>query len=82
MTFTYDDAVAADALLGQLSAGLEGDAGTAIACVALCARRVAREVAVRNTLIRVAHESGASLRQIADASGLDRKTVTAIVQRP
>ncbi len=30
-------------------------------------------------MIRVAHKSGASIRQLADVSGLGRKTVTAIV---
>ncbi len=32
-------------------------------------------------MIRVAHRAGASFRQMADVSGLDRKTVTAIVSR-
>jgi hypothetical protein len=30
-------------------------------------------------MIRLAHKVGASLRQLAEVSGLDRKTVTAIV---
>jgi hypothetical protein len=30
-------------------------------------------------MIRVAHRAGASIRQLADVSGLGRKTVTAIV---
>jgi hypothetical protein len=30
-------------------------------------------------MIRVAHRCGASLRQLAEVSGLDRKTVTGIV---
>jgi plasmid maintenance system antidote protein VapI len=30
-------------------------------------------------MIRVAHRTGASIRQLAEASGLGRKTVTAIV---
>jgi DNA-binding MarR family transcriptional regulator len=30
-------------------------------------------------MIRVARRAGASLRQLAEISGLDRKTVTAIV---
>jgi hypothetical protein len=34
---------------------------------------------MRDDMIRVAHRSGASLRQLAEVSGLDRKTVTAIV---
>jgi plasmid maintenance system antidote protein VapI len=31
-------------------------------------------------MIRVAHRVGASLRQLAEVSGLNRKTVTAIVE--
>lgn len=34
---------------------------------------------MRDDMIRVAHRSGASLGQLAEVSGLDRKTVTAIV---
>jgi hypothetical protein len=30
-------------------------------------------------MIRVAHRSGASIRQLAEISGLGRKTVTAVV---
>ncbi len=36
---------------------------------------------MRDDMIRVAHRVGASLRQLADISGLGRKTVTAIVER-
>jgi hypothetical protein len=32
-------------------------------------------------MIRVAHRSGASIRQISDVAGLGRKTVTAIVSQ-
>jgi lambda repressor-like predicted transcriptional regulator len=31
-------------------------------------------------MIRAAHRAGASLRQIAEVSGLNRQTVTAIVE--
>ena len=34
---------------------------------------------IRDDMIRVAHRAGASIRQLADASGLGRETVTAIV---
>ena len=65
--------------------GDAGEVGAALAVVGLSAERVAREVAIRGDMIRVAHSAGASLRQLAEVSGLDRKTVTAIVavaQRP
>jgi hypothetical protein len=39
----------------------------------------AREVQIGDDMIRVAHRSGASLLQLAELSGLDRKTVTTIV---
>jgi len=61
--------------------GLPDEVGAALAVVALSSKRVARETAQRDGLIRVAHDAGASLRQIAEASGLNRKTVTAIVER-
>jgi hypothetical protein len=32
-------------------------------------------------MIRVAHRAGASLRQLAEVSGMGRKTVTAIIER-
>jgi len=59
--------------------GLADELGAALAVVALSAERVDREVALRDDLMRVAHQSGASLRQIAEAAGLGRKTVTAII---
>jgi transposase len=41
--------------------------------------RAAKEERIRDDMIRVAHRSGASIRQLAEVSGLGRKTVTAIV---
>ena len=52
-----------------------------------CARRgrpqrraASKETAARDDMIRTAHRVGALLRQIAEASGLGRKTVTAAVE--
>jgi hypothetical protein len=59
--------------------GETGEVGAALAVVGLSAERVAKEAVIRDDMIRVAHRSGASLRQLAEVSGLDRKTVTAIV---
>jgi hypothetical protein len=59
--------------------GDTGEVGAALAVVGLSAERAAREAQVRDDIIRVAHRAGASLRQLADVSGLDRKTVTTIV---
>jgi len=58
----------------------EGEIGAALVVVGLSAERAAREVQIRDDMIRVAHRSGASLRQLAEVSGLGRKTVTAIVK--
>jgi hypothetical protein len=49
--------------------------------VGLSADRVEKEALIRDEMIRVAHRSGASLRQLAEVSGLNRKTITAIVSR-
>jgi hypothetical protein len=75
-----------DAQLSQVTAEMEklrggdnGEVGAALMVVALSAARADREAQVRDDMIRVAHRAGASLRQLADASGLGRKTVTAIV---
>ena len=56
-----------------------GEIGAALAVVGLSAERAAKEAQLRDDMIRVAHNVGASLRQLAEVSGLDRKTVTAIV---
>jgi hypothetical protein len=56
-----------------------GEVGAALVVVGLSAERTAREAQIRDDMIRVAHRAGASLRQLAEVSGLDRKTVTAIV---
>ena len=47
--------------------------------VGLSAERAAKETRIRDDMIRVAHDSGVSIRQLSEASGLGRKTVTAIV---
>jgi len=57
------------------------EVAAALAVVGLSAERAAREARIRDDLIRVAHGSGASLRQLSEASGLGRKTVTAIVSK-
>ena len=55
-----------------------GEVGAALVVVGLSAER-AEEVLIGDDMIRIAHRAGASLRQLAEVSGLDRKTVTAIV---
>lgn len=59
-----------------------GELGAALVVVGLSAERGTKEARIRDDMIRVAYvayRAGASLRQLAEVSGLDRKTVTAIV---
>lgn len=79
MSYTNDDVVAAVAALDKHRGAEDGEVGAALAVVGLSAQRAAKESRIRDDMIRVAHRSGASIRQIADVSGLGRKTVTAIV---
>ena len=78
---TYSDAqvAAAVAAVEKYRDGDTGELGAALAVVGLSAERAAKETQIRDDMIRVAHRVGASLRQLAEVSGLDRKTVTAIV---
>ena len=80
MSYTDADASAAVRAMDKYRAGLDYEIGAALAVVGLSAERANREIAVRDDMIRAAHRAGASLRQIAEASGLGRKTVTAIVE--
>jgi hypothetical protein len=57
----------------------DGELGAALVVVGLSAERAAKEARIRDDMIRVAHGAGASFRQLAEVSGLGRKTVTAIV---
>lgn len=54
--------------------------GAALACVALHADRLNHEQAIRDSLIRIAHQEGASYRQIAQSAQLDQRTVAAIAK--
>ena len=80
MSYTEADVSAAIARMEKYRSGLDYEVGTALAVVGLCAERADKEIAIRDDMIRVAHRVGASLRQIAEAAGLGRKTVTAIVE--
>lgn len=80
MSYSDADVSAANAALDKYRSGLDYEIGAALAVVGLSAERAQREVAIRDDMIRTAHRVGASLRQIAEAAGLGRKTVTAIVE--
>ena len=79
---SYTDAEVSDAIaaMDKYRSGLDYEIGAALVVVGLSAERADKEIAIRDDMIRVAHRAGASLRQIAEASGLGRKTVTAIVE--
>ena len=79
---SYSEAEVFEAVIGmdKYRGGLGDEVGAALAVVGLSAERVHREAAIRDDMIRVAHRAGASLRQLAEISGLGRKTVTAIVE--
>ena len=79
MSYTDAQVAAATAAIDNYRGAEAGEIGAALAVVGLSAERAAREVQLRDDMIRVAHKVGASLRQLAEVSGLDRKTVTAIV---
>lgn len=81
MSYSNADVSAAIAAMDKYRGDEDGEVGAALAVVGLSADRAAREIQIRDDMIRVAHRAGASLRQLADASGLGRKTVTAIVER-
>ena len=80
MSYSEADVSAVDAMIDKYRDSLDNEVGAALAVVGLSAERAHKEAVIRDDMIRVAHRSGASLRQIAEASGLGRKTVTAIVE--
>ena len=80
MSYTDADVSAAIAGIDKYRSGLDYEVGAALAVVGLSAERAHKEIAMRDDMIRTAHRVGASLRQIAEVSGLGRKTVTAIVE--
>lgn len=79
MTYTDGQVSSANAAMEKYRGAETGEVGAALAVVGLSAERVVKEASLRDDMIRVAHRAGASLRQLAEVSGLDRKTVTAIV---
>ena len=79
MSYTGAEVSAAVAAMEKYRGGDKGEVGAALVVVGLSAERAAKEAQIRDDMIRVAHRCGASLRQLAEVSGLDRKTVTTIV---
>jgi hypothetical protein len=79
MSYTAADVSAATAAMEKYRGGESGEVGASLVVVGLSADRAAKERRIRDDMIRVAHRSGASIRQLSEISGLGRKMVTAIV---
>jgi endonuclease III len=79
MSYGEDEVSAAIAALDKYRGSRNGEVGAALAVVGLSAERAAKESRIRDEMIRVAHRSGASIRQLAEVSGLGRKTITIIL---
>lgn len=70
----------ADAAVSELSAARPSDdaVGAAVAAAALFAERAAHEISDRDRVIRIAKREGATLRALAEATGLSRQTIANI----
>ena len=79
MNYTEADVVAATTAMDKYRGGEVGEIGVALVVVGLSAERAAKEARIRDDMIRVGYRAGASIRSLAEVSGLGRKTVTAIV---
>jgi len=79
MSYTEDQVGKATNAMDKYRGIASGEVGSALVVVGLSAERAAKESGIRDDMIRVAHRAGASLRQLAEASGLNRKTITSIV---
>jgi hypothetical protein len=79
MSYTEAQVSAATAAMDKYRSGEAGEVGAALVVVGLSAERASKEAQIRDDMIRVAHRAGASLRQLAEVSGLGRKAVTAII---
>jgi hypothetical protein len=69
-----------DAVLAELAAArpTSDPMGAAIAAAALASRRAADELAARDRIVRIARHEGATLRSLAEATGLSPQTIANI----
>jgi hypothetical protein len=81
MSYSGAEVFAATAAMDKYRGNEVGEAAAALVVVGLSSERAAKEAEIRDDMIRVAHKVGVSIRQLAEASGLGRKTVTAIVSQ-
>jgi hypothetical protein len=70
----------ADAALAELTAVRPSNdaVGAAVAAAALLAERASQEISDRDRVIRIARREGATLRVLAEATGLSRQTIANI----
>lgn len=70
----------ADIAFAELSAARPSDdaIGAAIAAAALLSERATKEISDRNRVIRIAKREGATLRALAESTGLSRQTIADI----
>ena len=80
MSYSEADVSAARSAMDKCRADSDGEVAAALTGVGLSAERALRQTQLRDDMIRIAHQTGASLHQLSGASGLGRKTVTAIVE--
>ncbi len=80
MSYSEAEVLAAVGRMDKYRNGQEDEVGAALAVVGLSSERVDKEIAIRDDMIRVAHRVGASQRQIATVSRLNRKTVSNIIE--
>ena len=78
-TATVHDRIA-DAALAELTAVRSSNdaVGAAVAAAALIAERATQEISDRDRVIRIAKREGATLRALAEATGLSRQTIANI----
>jgi hypothetical protein len=79
MNYTEADVFAATTAMDKYRGSEQGEVGAALVVVGLSAERAAKEARIRDDMIRVGYRAGASIRHLAEVSGLGRKTVTTIV---
>ena len=70
----------ADAARAELTSARRSDdaVGAAVAAAALLAERAAQEISDRDRVIRIAKREGATLRALAEATGISRQTIANI----
>lgn len=81
MSYSEDEVTVAINAVDKYRGAEEGEVGAALAVVGLSAERASKESRIRDDMIRVAHRSGASIRQLSQVSGLGRKTIAPILSR-